>query len=63
MSQLAKTITTAILDDLCGRRGFDDFWDDVDSSIRREIRSDLHDVVQAKLDLAGVAANVQDPRP
>jgi hypothetical protein len=63
MSQLAKTIVKAVLDDLSGRKGFDEFWDDVDSSIRREIRSDLHDVVQEKLDLAMIAANIQDPRP
>lgn len=33
----AQRVVTAVLDELRGRKGFDNWWDDLDEDIREEI--------------------------
>lgn len=44
-SRNALKIVNAVLKDLNGRKGFDDWWDNIDLEIRREIRKELTGVV------------------
>ncbi len=45
----AKKILFAILDDLFGRKGFDDEWDNIDRDIQEEILEENLEIVQANL--------------
>ncbi len=37
----APDVVEAVLNDLCGRKGFDWAWDDIDEDIQQEIREEL----------------------
>lgn len=42
----AIRITNAIINELCDRCGFDNWWDDLDRDIRQEIREKLTDIIE-----------------
>lgn len=45
----AKKIAFAVLDNLTGRKGFDNAWDDVDHDIQEELLADLIETVRKHL--------------
>jgi len=52
---VAAWIVDGVLGDLKNRQGFDNFWDGIDGSTRREITDSLEHIVQDLLD-----ANYED---
>lgn len=53
MSAVAGQIVKAVLDELNGRKGYDNLWDELDSGLRKEIKSALVDEVREVLDRNG----------
>lgn len=53
MSTVTGHIVKAVLDELNGRKGYDNLWHDLDSELKREIRSALSNRVREVLDKAG----------
>jgi len=49
MSDLAAEIREAILDDLQGRSGIGNAFDDIDDDIKEEINETLDDIIQEKI--------------
>ena len=45
----AKKILFAVLNDLFGRKGFDNAWDDIDSEIREKLLAENLEIVRKNL--------------
>lgn len=46
LKKLSLTVANRILDELNGRKGYDDLWDDLDVSLRDEIRQEIAKIVE-----------------
>lgn len=44
-----KKCVSEILDSLCNRKGFDDWWYDLDEDIEQEIESELEEIIKRRL--------------
>ncbi len=51
---LIRRIAGEILDDIKGRKGFDDTWDSLDRDIQIEIRDRFEELVEEELTIAGI---------
>lgn len=44
-----KKCVLDIIDTLCDRKGFDDWWDHIDDEIEEEIKLELETIIQSRL--------------
>jgi hypothetical protein len=44
-----KKCVSEILDSLCNRKGFDDWWYNLDEDIEQEIESELEEIIKQRL--------------
>jgi len=45
---MEKEIIEKIINSLCDRGGFDDWWGNIDTSIQNEIMEELEDIIKSK---------------
>lgn len=45
---MEKEIVNEIIDSLCDRGGFDDWWYNIETSIREEIKEELEKIIKSK---------------
>ena len=50
MSREIKKCTLEILDSLCDRSGFDDWWYNLDDDRQEEIGSSIEEIIKRRLD-------------
>lgn len=59
-TERAEEAVDAVLDNLLGRRGFDYWWDDIDSEIQSEIRESLVDDIHSVYSATDQSESVGD---
>ena len=45
---MEKEIIEKIIDTLCDRDGFDDWWGNIDKDIQNEIKEELENIIKSK---------------